>query len=61
VGKDYKVVVEQHGPVLTVTVADDHPDHPLVTFTDTERPYLQGRVGAYTEDATVKFEDLKVS
>ena len=61
VGKDYKVVVEQHGPVLTVTVADDHPDHPLVTFTDAERPYLQGRVGAYTEDATVKFEDLKVS
>ena len=41
--------------------ADDHPDHPLVTFTDAERPYLQGRVGAYTEDATVKFEDLKVS
>ncbi|MGQ4387414.1 calcium-binding protein [Streptomyces sp. SAS_270] len=60
VGKDHKVVVEQHGPALEVTLAA-RPDRPLVTFTDTERPYLHGRVGAYTEDATVKFQDLKVS
>lgn len=33
----------------------------LVNFTDAERPYLQGRVGAYTEDATVEFEGLEAS
>ncbi|MFF4352395.1 family 16 glycoside hydrolase [Streptomyces sp. NPDC001530] len=57
VGKWYEVVVEQRGAVLKVSVGG----HPLVTFTDTERPYPQGKVGAYTEDATVKFQDLKVS
>jgi hypothetical protein len=46
--------VEQRGPVLAVS-ADGKP---LVTFTDTERPYREGRVGAYTEDATVKFEEI---
>jgi hypothetical protein len=32
-----------------------------VPFTDTERPYTQGKVGACTEDATVQFQGLKVS
>lgn len=54
VGDVYDVRVEQRGPVLAVS-ADGKP---LVTFTDTERPYREGRVGAYTEDATVRFEEI---
>ncbi|MHC3468709.1 LamG domain-containing protein [Streptomyces sp. 7R007] len=57
VGEWYDVRVEQRGAVLAVYVAGK----PLVTFTDTERPYLRGRVGAYTEDATVKFEGLNAT
>ncbi|GHI08442.1 calcium-binding protein [Streptomyces cellostaticus] len=55
VGDWYEVRAEQRGAVLAVSVGGK----PLVTFTDTERPYSRGRVGAYTEDATVKFEGLK--
>lgn len=54
VGSWYSVRVEQRGTVLRVW-ADGKP---LVAFTDAERPYRQGKVGAYTEDATVKFEGL---
>lgn len=57
VGSWYDVRVQQDGAVLAVTVGGK----PLVTFTDTERPYLQGKVGAYTEDASVQFEGLKAS
>ncbi|MFF4499199.1 calcium-binding protein [Streptomyces sp. NPDC001401] len=57
VGAWYTVKVAQREAVLSVSVGG----RPLVTFTDVERPYLQGRVGAYTEDATVKFEGLKAS
>ncbi|MET8445801.1 calcium-binding protein [Streptomyces sp. NPDC005209] len=55
VGDWYTVRVEQQGAVLAVSV----DGKPLVTFTDTERPHNRGRVGAYTEDATVKFEGLR--
>ncbi|MFG2118622.1 family 16 glycoside hydrolase [Streptomyces sp. NPDC048710] len=57
VGVWYTVRVEQNGGNLTVGVGGKH----LVTFVDTERPYTEGRVGAYTEDATVKFQGLKAS
>lgn len=57
VGEWYEVRVRQDAAVLAITVGGK----PLVTFTDTERPYLQGRVGAYTEDASVTFEHLKAS
>lgn len=53
----YEVRVEQRGAELKVTVSGKK----LVTFTDAERPYPQGKVGAYTEDATVKFERLQAS
>jgi hypothetical protein len=33
----------------------------LCEFVDTERPYLRGRVGLYTEDAEVRFDDILVS
>jgi hypothetical protein len=55
VGDWHSVRVEQHGAVLTVFAGGRR----LARFTDRERPYLQGSVGAYTEDATVEFEGLE--
>ncbi|MEU6086043.1 calcium-binding protein [Streptomyces sp. NPDC047085] len=55
VGPWYTVRVEQNGADLTVEVGGRR----LVAFTDVERPYTGGKVGAYTEDATVEFEGLK--
>ncbi|MEU7055672.1 calcium-binding protein [Streptomyces sp. NPDC046197] len=55
VGPWYDVRVRQRGPVLAVAVGG----RPLVSFTDGERPYPRGRVGAYTEDATVNFQGLR--
>lgn len=57
VGPWYDVRVEQRGAALSVAVDGT----PVVTFTDAERPYDQGRVGAYSEDATVEFEGLEAS
>ncbi|NGO73986.1 calcium-binding protein [Streptomyces sp. SB3404] len=54
VGRAYSIRVEQRGASLSVEVDGER----LVRFTDGERPYRQGRVGAYTEDATVRFEDV---
>ncbi|WP_223184799.1 family 16 glycoside hydrolase [Streptomyces sp. CBMA152] len=56
VGKWYSVEVAQHGARLQVAVNTAG----LADFTDIERPYLRGAVGAYTEDARVEFRDLKV-
>lgn len=55
VGDWSEVLVEQRGASVTVTVDGET----LVKFTDAERPYLEGKVGAYTEDATVRFEGLE--
>ncbi|WP_132250530.1 hypothetical protein [Methylobacterium segetis] len=33
----------------------------LVSFTDTERPYREGRVDFYTEDAKVAFDNVEGS
>ena len=33
----------------------------LTTFTDFERPYTSGKIGLYTEDAHVHFDDVSVS
>jgi len=33
----------------------------LTTFTDTEKPYLRGSLGMYTEDAVAHFDDVSVS
>ena len=56
VGDWYGVLVEQRGATLTVTVDGER----LVEFSDAERPYTGGKVGAYSEDATVEFEGLEV-
>ncbi|MBH5333457.1 DUF1080 domain-containing protein [Streptomyces pactum] len=53
-GEWARVSVRQQGARITVTVGD----RPLVDFTDRERPYTSGNVGAYTEDAHAQFRDL---
>jgi hypothetical protein len=55
VGDWYGVRVEQSGARLVVEVGGS----PLVAFDDAERPYPEGRVGAYSEDAAVRFEGLR--
>jgi hypothetical protein len=49
------VRVVQRG--TTITVWGDGQQ--LLQFTDTERPYTAGSVGLYTEDATVRFGDIR--
>ncbi|WP_354642674.1 family 16 glycoside hydrolase [Kitasatospora camelliae] len=56
VGPWYAVDIRQTGATASVIVDGRH----LVDFTDTERPYLQGGVGAYTEDAHTEFRDASV-
>ncbi|EDY52007.1 conserved hypothetical protein [Streptomyces clavuligerus] len=57
VGEWSQVRVRQSGARITVTVNGDR----VVSFTDRERPYTEGSVGAYTEDALAEFRDITVS
>ncbi|KUJ67715.1 calcium-binding protein [Streptomyces albus subsp. albus] len=50
------VRVRQRGARLAVAV----DDRPLVDFTDRERPYPAGSVGAYTEDARAEFRNITI-
>ncbi|MEV7603660.1 calcium-binding protein [Kitasatospora sp. NPDC089797] len=52
----YDVRVAQRGARQDVGV----DGRPLVSFVDQERPYPGGSVGAYTEDARVRFESVTV-
>ncbi|QXJ23776.1 DUF1080 domain-containing protein [Actinomadura graeca] len=56
VGRWYEVGVSHRGAAMTVRV----DGRELTTFTDTERPYTEGAVGLYTEDAEVEFRDISV-
>ncbi|WP_114907211.1 calcium-binding protein [Ornithinimicrobium murale] len=56
IGVDYRVEVTQSGGDMTVSV--DGVD--LGTVSDTERPYTEGAIGLYTEDARVRFTQLTV-
>lgn len=56
IGHDYRVEVSQSGSTMTVAVDGVE----LGSFTDTERPYTDGAIGVYTEDALVRFTDLIV-
>ncbi|AHH99352.1 hypothetical protein GCM10010174_19910 [Kutzneria viridogrisea] len=51
VGEWHEVHVKQSG--TTITVSADGTE--LGTVTDTDTPYRRGKVGLYTEDATVQF------
>ncbi len=54
VGTKNTVNVEHRGAEMTVSVNGQVLD----TVVDNERPYRQGAVGLYTEDARVRFTDL---
>jgi hypothetical protein len=51
-GRWYVVSVRQRGATIDVTV----DGRELARVTDTQHPYLSGRVGFYTEDAAATFE-----
>lgn len=55
VGRWYRLRVVQRGAAFSVTV----DGRALAAFTDAERPYPGGGVGAYTEDARVEFRDMR--
>jgi hypothetical protein len=56
-GRWYVVRVSQHGPAIGVTVDGKS----LVRVTDTQDPYLSGRVGLYAEDASATFQLVSAS
>jgi hypothetical protein len=56
-GRWYLVVVRQHGPAIDVTV----DGRSLVRVTDTQNPYLSGRIGLYVEDASATFQPVSVT
>lgn len=54
VGEEHSFYIEQSGNAIKVYI-----DNQLVTsFTDNERPLLSGKVGFYTEDAKVAFDNV---
>jgi hypothetical protein len=57
VGPWYRVRVTQTGSTVEVFV----DDFLITSFTDTERPYTAGRLGLYTEDAAVSFDNVAVT
>jgi hypothetical protein len=56
-GRWYAIRVQQRGDAIQVDV----DGHRLVRFTDTQHPYLSGRVGLYTEDASATFQPIAIS
>lgn len=56
-GRWYTVSVRQRGATIDVTVDGRR----LATVTDTQRPYLSGRIGFYTEDAAATFEPVSAT
>lgn len=55
-GRWYTVRVQQRGDGIEVDVDGRR----LVRFTDSQDPYLNGRIGLYTEDASVTFQPVTV-
>jgi hypothetical protein len=52
----YAVRVQQRGDAIQVSV----DGHRLIRFVDTQNPYLTGRVGLYTEDASATFQPIAI-
>lgn len=57
VGEPHTVTIRHRGDTMTVSANGTE----LTTFTDAERPYLQGGLGLYTEDARVAFTDFRIA
>lgn len=58
IGQQYSVRITQDA---TNTMSASVNGQLLTTFTDTERPYTSGKIGLYTEDAHVHFDDVLVT
>jgi len=56
-GRWYTITVRQRGDGIVMAVDGRR----LVRFTDTQDPYPSGRVGLYTEDASVTFQPVTVA
>jgi hypothetical protein len=56
IGRQNQVRVTQRGARSTVWIDGVF----VVSFTDEERPYRNGRIGFYTEDAEVRFSDVSI-
>lgn len=56
IGWDHHVKVVQKWPTMSVYV----DGYFLTSFVDKERPYHGGKIGLYTEDASVLFSDFRV-
>src|SRR5260370_39017461 len=52
----YAVRVQQRGDAIQASV----DGHRLIRFVDTQNPYLSGRVGLYTEDASATFHPVAI-
>lgn len=52
----YAVRIQQRGDAIQVNV----DGHRLIRFVDTQNPYLSGRVGLYTEDASATFQPVAI-
>jgi hypothetical protein len=57
VGTTHTVGIVQIGSQITVS----GDGHWLTQFTDTQRPYLGGDVGLYTEDSEARFSHLEIA
>lgn len=57
IGTEHSFDIQQDGNVISVWLDGAL----LTTFTDNERPYLSGKVGFYTEDARVAFDNVSGS
>lgn len=56
VGRAYNVQITHRGNVFAVVV----DGVALASFTDTERPYVSGRIALYSEDAAIKVHQVSV-
>lgn len=56
VGRTYTVQITHRGNVLSVVV----DGVALTSFTDTERPYVSGRIALYSEDAEIRVHQVSV-
>lgn len=56
VGEPHTVTIRHRGDTMSVSANGTE----LTTFTDTERPYSEGGLALYTEDARVAFTDFRI-
>jgi len=56
VGRTYNVQITHRGNAVSVVV----DGVALASFTDTERPYVSGRIALYSEDAEIKVHQVSV-